>query len=417
MVKKRINLFGPGFLVTAAFIGPGTIATASMAGSGFGYALVWAVVFSVLATIILQEMTARLGIVTQGGLGSSLRTTFKIPVIRNSVCILVATGILFGNAAYQAGNITGAAKGLSEIMGLSFQFWAIPIAILAWLLLMSGQYKLIQNLLIALVVVMSGLFLISAIAIGPDWLAALRGAVMPAIPAESLLLVIALIGTTVVPYNLFLHSSSVAKYWKDEDDKELSLASSRIDIVASVVIGGMITVAILVSAAVAFGGDEQTKSISRVAEQLQPVLGSASKWVFGIGLFAAGLTSAITAPLAAAYATSGCMGWDSKISSVKFRFVFSIVILLGLAACLVFESGTSPTQVIIVAQFANGLLLPLIALFLLVVMNNRKLLGSQSNGVFQNILGVTIVLITAGLGAFQFYKAISSISDLLKTSQ
>ncbi|MEM7456730.1 MAG: Nramp family divalent metal transporter [Planctomycetota bacterium] len=428
MEKKR-SLFGPGFLVTAAFVGPGTIATASRSGSGFGYALLWAVLFSVVATIILQEMTARLGAVTGQGLGMSLRSTFQSPWKRILVFTLVLLAIVFGNTAYQAGNITGAATGLSDIFDAqeiadvqvgaeaaatvprtSYRWWAIPIAVIAWALLMSGRFKLVQNVLIVLVVAMSALFIVAAIAAGPDWSQVASGVFNPQFPDESALLVVALVGTTVVPYNLFLHSSSVAQAWGSEEDKAAALKRSRIDAVLSIVIGGLITAAILVSAAVAFDGAKTVGSLGDIAKQLEPVLGGASTWVFGIGLLAAGLTSAITAPLAAAYAAAGCLGWDSRLSDNRFRAVFTLVIVLGLIAVWAFPGGRSPAQLVIVAQFANGLLLPVVSVFLLVVMNNRKLLGEYANGIFTNVLGAAIVLLTAGWGINQVISAIGKIT-------
>ncbi len=418
MSEKKTSkaLFGPGFLVAAAFVGPGTIATASKAGSGYGYVLLWAVTFSVVATIVLQEMTARLGVVTGEGLGRSFRNTFTVGWQRWSVFLLVILAILFGNTAYQAGNITGAATGLSDIFGRSYQLWAVPIAVAAWALLMSGRFKIIQNILIGLVVFMSGLFVLAAIAARPDWSAVFSNAFVPKLPQTfdgakigSGMLIIALVGTTVVPYNLFLHSSSVASLWGGAQDTKTALRRSRIDALVSIVIGGLITSAILVSAAVAFGGGKEESSLGNVARQLEPILGSASTWVFGIGLLSAGLTSAITAPLAAAYAVAGCLGWESKISDWRFRLTFTLVIVLGLIACLTFPGGRSPTQLVVIAQFANGLLLPIVAVFLLVVMNNRKLLGEYTNGIVPNILGAAIVLLTTGWGINQLINAVTKI--------
>ncbi len=413
MATKSRKLFGPGFLITAAFIGPGTIATASSAGSGFGYALLWAVAFSVVATMVLQEMTARLGVVTGCGLGQSLRDTFRAGWGRVGVIALSTFAILFGNSAFQAGNITGAAQGLGDIFGgVPLKVWMAVIAVLAWGLLMTGKFKLIQNVLMVLVIGMSGIFVLSAVAVSPDWSEVFKGALLPSFPAGSLLTVIALVGTTVVPYNLFLHSNSAADFWAGEEDKPSALRRARIDAFVSIFVGGMVTGAIVISAAVALGGAGQTMVISEIAKQLEPVMGGASKWVFGFGLLAAGLTSAITAPLAAAYATCGCMGWGTKIFEFRFRLIFSLVILVGLVACLVFPGGKSPAQLIILAQFANGLLLPVLTFFLLVVMNNRRLLGRHSNGITANVLGGATCLLTAFWGINQLVKAVQGVLNL-----
>ena len=408
-----MRLFGPGFLITAAFVGPGTVATASKAGSGFGYALLWAVGFSILATIILQEMTARLGVATGSGLSEALRNTIRQKWQRWLAFSLVILAILFGNSAYQAGNITGAAQGLADITGRSFQFWSLPIAFAAWALLMSGRFSIIQVVLTVLVVAMSLLFVIAAIACGPDLLEVIRGFFVPSFPDNSTTVLIALVGTTVVPYNLFLHSSSAAKIWggTSEVDKPKAIRRARLDAVLSIFIGGLITGAILISAAVAFGGQE-TGKIGDIARQLEPALGTLSPWFFGIGLFAAGLTSALTAPLAAAFATAGCLGWSTDISDSRFRGIFSFVIVVGLVVCLAFGSGKSPVQLIILAQYANGLLLPIISAFLLIVMNNSKLLGKFTNRVAANIVGGGLVLIMTAWGVNQLFRATASLLNL-----
>ncbi|HMO14574.1 MAG TPA: Nramp family divalent metal transporter [Pirellulaceae bacterium] len=398
MKQNERSLFGPGFLVTAAFVGPGTIATASKAGSSFEFALLWAVGFAVVATILLQEMTARLGVVTGQGLGESLRATFPSAFPRFLVFTLVIVAILIGNSAFQAGNITGASSGIAGLVGIPFRWIAVPIAIVAWLLLMSGKFKLIQNVLVFFVVLMSILFIISAIIAKPDWGLVLQGLVVPNLPAESIGIAIALIGTTVVPYNLFLHSSSAANTWGNSPDPRLALSRSRLDLIISILIGGLITASIVITAAVTFADKESSGNLQEIAKQLEPSLGFASHWLLGIGLFSAGLTSAITAPLAAAYAISGCLGWSSNLADRKFKIVFSAVILFGLIGCLVFADGRSPAQLIVVAQIANGMLLPIVAIILLIVMNNQKLLGDKINGLVGNVLGVVIVLLTSVWG-------------------
>ena len=141
--------FGPGLLVAAAFIGPGTVATASKAGAGFGFALLWALLFSVFATIVLQEMAARLGLVTGKGLAEAVRSSFKSPELKNLSIFLIVATIGLGNAAYQTGNIAGAALGINSAIELSNQASTAIIALLAFALLASGQYKLIEKSLIA----------------------------------------------------------------------------------------------------------------------------------------------------------------------------------------------------------------------------------------------------------------------------
>ncbi len=181
--KPPLFRIGPGALVTAAFIGPGTITTCSLAGAQFGYALLWGLTFSVVATIILQEMSARLGIITRHGLGEALRTQFSTPAARIITAILVVSSITIGNAAFQTGNILGASIGLHALFGdeiLPLRFWVSLTATAAFLLLLAGNYKLIERVLVSLVILMSITFLTTAIVISPRLPEIFKGMFVPA---------------------------------------------------------------------------------------------------------------------------------------------------------------------------------------------------------------------------------------------
>jgi manganese transport protein len=405
---KRLRNMGPGLLVAAAFIGPGTVTTASVVGASAGYALLWALAFSIFATIILQEMSARLGVVSRAGLGEALRTTFDNPLFKVVAVLLVVAAIGFGNAAFEAGNIIGASLGLQAILGLSTWVWAVVIGIGAFALLASGAYRVIERALVALVIVMSIVFLVTAIMVRPSLGDFLGGMFVPSIPPGALVTVIALIGTTVVPYNLFLHASSVQEKWPESVPTRQAVAESRTDTTLSIILGGLITFAIMSTAAAAFfGTGTQIESAGQMAEQLEPLLGPAAKYFFAVGLLAAGLTSAVTAPLAAAYAISGALGWERNLRGRKFQAVWAIIIIVGTIFAVI---GTSPVAAIVFAQAANGVLLPVVAVFLLIVMNRSDLLREYKNSIVANILGAVVVLIVAGFGIFQILRALGVIS-------
>jgi manganese transport protein len=406
-VAMRLRSFGPGMLVTAAFIGPGTVTTASRAGSEFGFALLWAVLFATVATIVLQEMSARLGIVGRQGLGEAVRGTFPTRAIRWLAATLVVTAIGLGNAAYQTGNITGAAMALDVLTGWGMRPWSLVVGACAFAALAVGRYKWIERLLITLVVLMSLAFIITAAITRPDPAALFQGSLIPLLPAGSLTTVLGLIGTTIVPYNLFLHASSAREKWPAAIPTAEALRESRRDTVTAVSIGGLITAAIVTTAAAAFFGTQTSPGSAAItaaamARQLEPMVGgSAATWLFSLGLFAAGLTSAITAPLAAAYAVCGVLNWPVELRSGRFRGVWMVVLLVGVALAVTF--GRSPEQTILIAQVANGFLLPLIALFLLLAVNQPSIMGAYANGTFSNLFGGLIVLVVTGLAAYKLF--------------
>lgn len=398
--------FGPGLLVTAAFIGPGTVTTASIAGARYGFSLLWALVFSVLATVLLQEMAARLGLVTRLGLAQALRESYRGSWLGSAAILLVVAAVGIGNAAYQAGNITGAALGLQSISGISLNWWALAVGLLAAALLASGVYRLIEKLLIALVLLMSVVFLLTLLMVGPSPADMLAGMLLPSLPAGSLLTVLALIGTTVVPYNLFLQASAVQEKWPASLDLKQALRESRIDTGLSVGLGGLITLAIMSTSAAAFFGSGGEFSASNMAQQLEPLLGASARYFFAAGLFAAGLSSAVTAPLAAAYAVCGVLGWPRNLKATRFRLVWLAVLLCGTAFA---TAGARPLAAILFAQAANGLLLPLCAAFLLVLMNRRQLLGEYTNNRAVNMLGLLVVGITVALGLVKLGQVFAAL--------
>ena len=396
--------FGPGIFVTAAFIGPGTLTTASMAGAQYGFILLWALVFSIVATLVLQEMSARLGLLSRLGLGGALRSAIRMPVARYVVFTLIVLAIGVGNAAYQAGNILGAAIGAEVFTGYATSTLSLAIGLAAMLLLGVGRYRLIEVFLICLVLLMSIVFLVTVSMHPPDWSLLLDQAFEFRIPEHSTLIIIALIGTTVVPYNLFLHASTVPEKWSSEIPLERALAESRWDTGLSIGLGGLITFCILSTSATAFYPLDEPLTATTISRQLEPLLGASAKYFFALGTLAAGLTSAITAPLAAAYAVSGVMGWQNDLRDWRFRLTWMVVLGTGTLFAML---ETRPLAAIVLAQFANGLLLPVIALALLWLVNNRSLMGNHRNNLAMNLIALAVILICIVLGGSKLLSIVS----------
>jgi len=395
--KNKKASFGPGFLVTAAFIGPGTVTTCSLAGANFGYALIFALVFATITTIILQGMTGRLSLGSGLDLAQALRKQSQNRWTRILFIILTLSSITLGCAAYEAGNIIGGSLGLELITPVSQKIWVGVIAMVAMFVLGSKKYHLVEKVLIFLVFIMSLSFITTLILIKPDISAILKGFI-PTFPKNSLFYVLALIGTTVVPYNLFLHSSAVKEKWKTiEHIKDVNR-----DLLLAVCLGGFISISIVVTSAVAFHAQGiLPESGIQMAQQLKPLFGNFTNIMFGIGFFAAGISSAITAPYAAAFASSGILNWKGGQNSKGFKAVWMGVLLAGTGVALL---KLKPLTVIVFAQVANGIILPVAAIFLLVVLNNHRQMGKLANTKRQNIIGGIIILIVSVLGLWNILK-------------
>jgi NRAMP (natural resistance-associated macrophage protein)-like metal ion transporter len=363
--------------------------------------------FSTIATIILQEMSARIGIVANKGLGSTIREAFEEnPTVKVIVIALVIAALGIGNSAFQSGNISGASMGLQVILGGSKQLFVVLIALVASILLWTGSYKLIEKVLLAIVIMMSIVFIATAVIISPNWSEVIRGLFVPTIPQGALLVTLGLIGTTVVPYNLYLHSSAAVERWGGYKDKKEAISESRLDAIISIGLGGLISMAVIITSSSMFGTGVQIKSGADMARQLEPLLGPWAKWFFALGLFGAGISSAMTAPLAAAYAITGILGLKSDLKANYFRAIWLIVILIGATVAFI---GANPVQVIVFAQAVNGILLPISAILLILVINNKKIMKDFVNTTVSNILGYFVVAVTVVLGLRMILVALKII--------
>lgn len=380
-------------IIPAAFIGPGTVTTCSKAGAGFGLQLLWALTFSAIATIVLQESAARITLASGKSLGEIIVLKYEG---RKAVFIrwFLFGAVAFGCAAYQAGNILGAVSGLALLFNLPHTVLTLACGATAAFLLWKGSVRLIANALALIVFTMGMAFVALAILTPGDAGLFVKNALLPAFPEGSALLVIGLVGTTVVPYNLFLAGGL---------SKGQDVAEMRWGIGLAVLIGGVISMAILV-AGTQIEGDFSFQAMAAV---LQKMLGKQADVLFAFGLFAAGLSSAVTAPLAAAIAGQSLLGnnderWQPK--SQYFRAVWAIVLATGLLFGLL---NVKPIPAIIAAQAVNGVLLPFVAVFLLLAVNDRRVLPEKYvNATAWNVVMGLVVAVVTGLGVYNFWKAI-----------
>ena len=395
--KNKKFSFGPGFLITAAFIGPGTVTTCSIAGAQFGYVLIFALVFASITTIILQEMSGRLGLISGIDLAKSLREYPGSKISRFFYILLTFSAITFGCAVYEAGNVIGGSLGMEMVTTVPKNYWVILISVFAWFILSRGKYKLIEYFLVTLVFVMSVSFVATAIIIKPDISQLLNGFI-PKFPRGSSYVILALVGTTVVPYNLFLYSAVVREKWKSISD----LPFLRKDLYVSISLGGIISASIVVTSAAAFYSHGiPLERGAQLADQLKPLFGPVTKVLFGIGFFAAGMSSALTAPYAAAFASAGVFNWEKGTRDVRFKLTWTGVILAGLIVSLF---NLNPIAVIIFAQAANGLILPIASIFLLIIINDRNMMKEQRNNFLQNIIGIAAIIIVIIIGMMNLIR-------------
>ena len=389
-MKIKLSI-GPAALVTAAFIGPGTLTLCILAGVQHGFSLLWAMLLSVLITIFIQNTAARIAWTTRKGLAQSSLNQIASPALKLALAALLISAIFIGNAAYEAGNLSGALLGLKGLFGentfLFGEFDTLPLllGLIVSYLLLKGNFKWLKQLLVAIVILMSLSFLLTAALTQPNLGEVLRGLFLPSFQSDELLTIVGLLGTTVVPYNLFLHSAMVAA------SPKMSLEELQRDTLVAVGLGGVVSLCIIVAAA-SIEGDSLTNAAD-LGEALAPLYGAAAPVFMQFGFFAAGLTSALTAPMAAGFVVAECFQWSTK--SWGYRLTALSVLLVGVAFTLF---GAVPLEIIRFAQVANGILLPVIGLLLLFTVNNSSLSKSARPSFFQNAIFVFIELFFIFLG-------------------
>lgn len=380
-------------IISAAFIGPGTVTIAARAGADFRLQLLWALVFSILATISLQEAAARITIASGKSLGEIIALQFssrKGKGLRWFLFIAVA----FGCAAYQAGNLLGALSGLRLVSTVSNGIGALVLGSICFGFLWMGNFRRIARLLGTVVALMGIVFITVGSQSEVSFTELFQGTFQPTLPLGSAIIIVGLIGTTIVPYNLFL-ASGISQ---GQDVREM-----RIGLVPAILIGGIISVAIMVVGATITG----SFSFESLSQALEVKLGNLTGTFFGFGLFAAGLSSSITAPLAAAITGRSLLDghrgfWE--VNGRYYRLVWMGVLGIGLFFVIV---DIQPIPAIILAQAINGLLLPIVAIFLFVAVNNKVLLGEYANGALANFFMLIIVVVTCFLGLNNIWKAVN----------
>jgi manganese transport protein len=365
-------------VISAAFIGPGTITTAVTAGSQFQIQLLWTIVFATLACIVLQEVSARIIIASGVTFGQALSKRFGARQ-GSGIKWIVAVPVLLGCAAYEAGNILGAVSGLGLLIVGNQRIYTIIITVLVAFILWKGGSRTISLVMTTLVAMMGVAFFILSLQSEFSFFDLLKSSVTMKIPPKAEWLALALVGTTIVPYNIFIGSAI---------SKGHTIPLMRIGLTVSVILGGMITAWIMVAGTLT--GD--FSSFAELATNLTIKLGAMGVFALGIGLFAAGFSSAITSPYAASLIASTVLGAERK-SSIKA--VWISVLLVGFAFGI---SGVKPIPVILAVQALNGFVLPLLTYFLILLINDKQLIGKAYrhavwyDGVLIAIFGITLLI-------------------------
>jgi Mn2+/Fe2+ NRAMP family transporter len=389
-------IFGPGFITANVDNDPGGILTYSQAGARFGYALLWTLIPITLALILVQEMAARMGAVTGKGLSDLIREEFGL---RATFFTMLVLGLAdFGNIMAEFAGI-GAGMGLFGVT----KYIAVPIgAALVWLMVVKNSYKPVERILIAFSLLYFA-YVISALLAHPSWKAAVHDTFVPSVSKNSayLVAVVGLIGTTITPWMQFYLQASIVE--KGIGKKQYGL--SRWDVILGCIITDVVAFFIVLSCAATLypAGMRIINDAAEAADALKPLAGEWASLLFAIGLVNAGVLSAAILPLATAYNICEGLGFESGVNkrfSEAPAFYWLYTLLIALGAGFVLLPRVPLIKVILYSQVINGVLLPFLLIFMLILINKKDLMGSYRNSRPINVIAwatcrILIVLSTA----------------------
>jgi len=389
-----LAMLGPGLIAANAGNDAGGITTWSVIGSRYGYSMIWVLVLITPVLAIVQEMNARVGVVTGRGLAGLIRENFSLKV--TALAILATAVANFGTTVAEFSGIAAA----GSLFGVPPYVGVPVLAVAVWLLVTRGSYRKVERVLLALGFVLVT-YVIAGLLAGPDWGAALAGATRPRPELDSLWVftVIAAVGTTLTPWGQFFIQAAVV-------DRKVSLRQyvyTKYEIYAgSVIMTGIDFFIVVACASVLYKDGIVVESAQEAAMALEPLLGTVAEYLFGVGLLAVSILAAGVLPLATAYVVCEAFGFESGLdASFHEAPVFNgiITVFMFVPAAVAMVPGLPLVKVILVAQTLNGVLLPVILLFTLSMVNNPRVMGEHVNGRVRNVIawGFSIALI--GLSA------------------
>lgn len=391
-VLPLLAALGPGIIAASAGNDAGGIATYSQGGASYGYATLWMIFVMTFSLVIIQEMAARMGAVTGKGFAALIREKFGIrPTIFAMVCLLAS------NAATSVAEFAGIAAAL-ELFGVT-KYISVPIAaIVVWLLVVRGSYRNVEKMLL----VLSGVFfayVVAAFMAKPDWGVVIKATFVPTfIPtAGFVLIVIATIGTTIAPWMQFFVQSNIV----DKGTTVKELFYTRVDVIGGAIAANIVAWFIIVTTGtVLFPRGIAASSAEKAAQALAPVAGQYASSLFAIGLFGASLLAAFVLPLTASYAVCEAFGFERGIDRTwaeapVFNGIYTFVIFFG--ALFVLIPKAPLISIMVLSQAVNGVLLPFLLIFMMIIINDRRIMGRHVNGRIYNAVGWTTVIVVIGL--------------------
>lgn len=406
-LKDYIMGIGPAIIIAAVVIGPGSVTTLSTMGASYGYDPLWVIIFACIASYIYQEPATRLACTRQMSVMDAARKKYH-PIVPKCLFVL----LYFGTLVFQAGNFIGAAMSMNYFVPqLSIVAWTNIMIIIALIMALMSKYELLENFTKILVGIMVASFVITAFSSGPSIGDLVRDGFSFKIPGGDWFLVIALLGTTMVP-DIPVSLSALLKVkfltGKAEDvnlPREEKKKSAIFDLIVSMIVTALISIAILVcSGSVLHPLGIEVKSASDMAQQLEPLLGRYAGILFSLGLWGAAFSSGLFRMLLMPMLFNQAWGYEENLKATKSRAISLGAGLVPMA--IVFLFGHAPVWLILIAQAINGMMLPAICFIVWRISADKNIMDTEANSTMHNALFVALFVITLFLSLRTFLSII-----------
>ncbi len=387
-----LSVMGPGIITANVDNDAGGITTYSVAGAHFGYSLLWIFIPMTVALIVIQEMCSRMGVVTGKGLADLIREKFGVKVTFYAMLVF-----LFSNLTNTISEFSGIAASC-EIFGIS-RYVSVPIAaIFVWWVVVKGTYKSVEKIFLGACLFYLA-YVITGIRVQPEWGSVLKEAISPTFQFNKvfILMVMGIVGTTIAPWMQFYQQSSVVE--KGISVKDYKFA--RLDVIIGGIIVSIIAMFIIIScAATLFKSGIRIETAKDAALALKPLAGSYCSALFAFGLLNASIFAAMILPLATAYSVCEGLGWEAGVDkrlkdAPQFYFLFTALIVIG--SGVIMFPRINLIMVMLLSQAANSIFLPFVLVFMLMLINDKRLMGEYRNSKFFNVVAWGTVVITVAL--------------------
>lgn len=376
---RALTVMGPAFIVGAWQFGPGNLLSAVQAGTAYGYTLIWVIALSTVLMLAFTDMSVRIALRST----SSLISTVK-EVLGRPVGTIAGLGVFGITLMFSVGNAIGSGLGLTLLFGGSPVVWTLVCTIVvAAVVLARRYYSILERAILAIVALMATGFLASAVLTKPDW-AAVGAGFVPGIPDGVGLLLVALVGT-----NFSINAAFYTGYATRERGLNRSQYGSITlgDTIPGIVAPGLMTILVIVVAAAATARTGvEAGSLAQLASVLEPLAGTVGSKIFALGFFAAAFSSMIANATAGGTLLSDGLGWGNSLQSRRVKALIFVVLGFGLTVTLI-AGGESPVQLLILAQALTVIFAPVLGVLLLILANNKKLMGGMRNRPWQNLIG------------------------------